>query len=171
MRYTFLGTGTSQGVPIIGCHCPVCRSDDTKDKRLRSSLLVESDTTKVGIDIGPDFRYQMLRNNIDQLDAIVITHEHNDHVAGLDEVRALNFIQQKPMTIYCTESVQAALRKMFYYIFENSAYPGVPKITFKTIGRAPFKVGDITFQPDPVNAWRHAGARFSHGGFHLHYRC
>ena len=147
MRYTFLGTGTSQGIPVMGCQCEVCTSNHVKDKRLRTALLVESSTTKVCIDIGPDFRYQMLRENINHLDAIVITHEHNDHVAGLDEVRALNFIQQKPMKLYCTERVQAALRKMFFYIFENSDYPGVPQIEFVTINKKSFQIGDILFQP------------------------
>lgn len=147
MRFTLLGTGTSQGVPIIGCSCEVCRSSDPQDKRLRTSLLIESEETSVCIDIGPDFRYQLLRENVNDLDAVVITHEHNDHIAGLDEVRALNFIQQKPMPVYCTAEVEQALRKKFYYIFENSDYPGVPRIQFIRIGDSNFEVGDISITP------------------------
>ena len=110
-------------------------------------MLVESDQHKVCVDIGPDFRYQLLREGVERLDAIVITHEHNDHIAGLDEVRALNFIQQRAMPIYCTERVELALRKKFYYIFENSDYPGVPQIEFVRIGKQPFSIGDITLLP------------------------
>lgn len=147
MEFTLLGTGTSQGVPIIGCHCAVCNSTDPKDKRLRTSLLIQSAQTKVCVDIGPDFRYQMLREGVEALDGIVITHEHNDHIAGLDEVRALNFIQKKSMPIYCTEMVEQALRKKFYYIFENSGYPGVPRIEFIRIGEQEFNIGDIRIIP------------------------
>lgn len=147
MRFTLLGTGTSQGVPIIGCNCKVCRSSDPQDKRLRTSLLIESEETSVCIDIGPDFRYQLLREDVRHLDAVVITHEHNDHIAGLDEVRALNFIQKKPMPVYCTAEVENALRRKFYYVFENSDYPGVPRIQFIRIGEENFKVGNINITP------------------------
>lgn len=147
MRFTLLGTGTSQGVPIIGCNCEVCNSTDIRDKRLRTSLLVESESTQLSIDIGPDFRYQMLRQGVQKLDGILITHEHNDHIAGLDEVRALNFMQKKAMPIYCTERVEQALRKKFYYIFENSDYPGVPQIDLVRIDQDPFTLGDIKIIP------------------------
>ena len=110
-------------------------------------MLVESEETTICIDIGPDFRYQLLRENVDQLDAVVITHEHNDHIAGLDEVRALNFIQQRPMPIFCGEDVEFALRKKFYYIFENSDYPGVPRIDFMRIDGQEFSIADILIIP------------------------
>ncbi len=147
MRFTLLGTGTSQGVPIIGCTCKVCNSSNPQDQRLRTSLLIESASTTICIDIGPDFRYQMLREGVNSLDGIVITHEHNDHIAGLDEVRALNFIQNKAMPVYCTERVELALRRKFFYIFENNDYPGVPRITFDRIDTDRFKIGDIEITP------------------------
>lgn len=150
MKFTFLGTGTSQGVPVIGCQCHVCTSPDPKDKRLRTSLLVESKHTSVCIDVGPDFRYQMLRQDVRRLDAIVITHEHQDHVAGLDDVRAFNFLQKRAMPIYATERVQEVLRRKYDYIFNNQHYPGVPQIIFKTIGTEPFRIGDIDFRPIPM---------------------
>lgn len=150
MKYSFLGTGTSQGIPVIACQCPVCSSNNPKDKRLRTSLLVKGEKATVAIDCGPDFRTQMLRENIKHLDAIVFTHEHNDHIAGLDEIRAFNYFQKKPMELYCTERVQKVLRKKFFYIFENADYPGVPQINFHTIGLDDFKIGDINFKPIPV---------------------
>ena len=106
MIFTFLGTGTSQGVPMIGCTCSVCTSDDPRDKRLRTSLMVESDETRVVIDTGPDFRQQMLREEIGSLDAVVFTHEHKDHIAGLDDVRAFNYLQKKPMNWACGRSTK-----------------------------------------------------------------
>jgi len=150
MKYSFLGTGTSQGIPVIACHCRVCTSNNPKDKRLRTSLLIESEETTVAIDCGPDFRVQMLHENVKQLDAIVFTHEHNDHIAGLDEIRAFNYFNKRPMQIYCTERVQKALRKKFFYIFENADYPGVPQIKFHTIRLDDFRIGDITFHPIPL---------------------
>src|SRR5690242_10194089 len=125
---TFLGTGTSQGVPVIACKCRVCSSSDPRDKRLRCSILVESKNTTVVIDIGPDFRYQMLREKVDKLDAVLITHEHKDHVGGLDEVRAFNFIQNKDMDVFCTPHVQKELIQQFSYAFADVKYPGAPQI-------------------------------------------
>ena len=119
MKLTFLGTGTSQGVPVIACQCNVCLSDNMKDKRLRSSVLIESDNTNVVIDTGPDFRQQMLRENVQKLDAIIYTHEHKDHVAGMDDVRAFNFKLNMDMPIYATQSVQNALKREFHYIFSS----------------------------------------------------
>lgn len=148
MKITFLGTGTSQGVPVIACNCPVCLSANKKDKRLRSSILIESDTTTVVIDTGPDFRYQMLRKNVQQLDAVVFTHEHKDHIAGLDDVRAFNYKQQSAMEIYATPNVEEALKREFYYIFSDFKYPGIPLLNIHTLHKdLPFKIGDIEFIP------------------------
>jgi len=151
MKITFLGTGTSQGVPVIACNCAVCMSDNEKDKRLRSSILIESEETKIVIDTGPDFRQQMLRENVQQLDAVVFTHEHKDHVAGLDDVRAFNFKQQKDMDIYATLHVQNALKREFYYAFADKKYPGVPLLKLNTISDKTFKVGDVTLLP--IDVW------------------
>ena len=129
MKVTFNGTGTSQGVPVIGCQCEVCISKDNKDNRLRSSITIQYRDTSVVIDAGPDFRQQMLRAKINKLDAIVFTHEHKDHVAGLDDVRAYNFITKKPINIYCTNNVFKALKREYHYIFDPAfQYPGIPKI-------------------------------------------
>lgn len=150
MIFTFLGTGTSQGVPLIGCRCEVCLSNDPKDKRLRSALMVEDDETRVVIDTGPDFRQQMLREDVTGLDAVVFTHEHKDHIAGLDDVRAFNYLQKKAMDVYASEAVQVALRREFFYIFSGDRYPGIPKIDLKTIDHSPFNVAGIPFIPIPV---------------------
>jgi len=148
---TFLGTGTSQGVPVIACKCRVCSSKDPKDKRLRCSILVESKTTTVVIDVGPDFRYQMLREKVEKLDAVLITHEHKDHVGGLDEVRAFNFIQKKEMDIYCTPHVHEEIKKQFSYAFSEHKYPGAPELNIKFIdSNQPITIGDISFQPIQV---------------------
>jgi len=147
MEIIFLGTGTSQGIPLIGCKCEVCLSENEKDKRLRSSILIRSATTTICIDAGPDFRQQMLRESIDKLDAIVFTHEHMDHTAGLDEIRAINFIQGKPVKVFATERVQARLKEQYSYIFNNVDYPGVPQVEMFTINSEAFKIGDITLLP------------------------
>ncbi len=150
MKFTFLGTGTSQGVPLIGCSCEVCSSTDLKDKRLRSALMVENEKHRIVIDTGPDFRQQMLRENVRSLDGIVFTHEHKDHIAGLDDVRAFNYLQRKPMDVYANEQVQVALQREFFYIFNGDNYPGIPRINIHTIGTDPFNVGSINFIPIPV---------------------
>jgi len=148
IKITFLGTGTSQGVPVIACNCRVCKSTDPRDKRLRCSILLESATTSVVIDIGPDFRYQMLRENVKKLDAVVITHEHKDHVGGLDEVRAFNFIQKKTMHVYCTPHVEKELVQQFSYAFAAIKYPGSPDISINHINsKEKFMIGDIPFEP------------------------
>src|SRR5690606_2745777 len=125
---TFLGTGTSQGVPVIACKCDVCQSKDLKDQRTRSSILVEVNNQNFIIDTGPDFRQQMLRENVEHLEAVLFTHEHKDHIAGLDDVRAFNFLTQKPMEIFCTNQVFSALQREFHYVFDGSNYPGIPKV-------------------------------------------
>jgi len=147
---TFLGTGTSQGVPVIACGCEVCTSADPRDKRLRSSILIEADDKTVVIDSGPDFRYQMLRAHVQRLDAVVYTHEHKDHVAGMDDIRAFNFKQQEPMNIYADARVQAALMREFPYVFAEFKYPGIPQINIHPIGLDPFDIGSIHFIPIEV---------------------
>jgi len=132
---------------MIACPCPVCTSSDSKDKRLRSSVLVESETTSIVVDTTPDFRYQMLRANVKKLDAILFTHPHKDHVAGLDDIRAYNYFQNQPMEVYANELTQDALKKEFSYIFSAFKYPGVPDINLNSISDIPFLVGDILVTP------------------------
>ncbi len=150
MTITFLGTGTSQGVPVIACDCEVCTSADQRDKRLRTSILIEAEGKVIVIDSGPDFRYQMLRAKVQRLDAIVFTHEHKDHIAGLDDIRAFNYKQQAPIDVYADLRVQAALKREFYYIFEENKYPGIPQLTLHTIGSEPFNIGKVNFIPIEV---------------------
>jgi len=147
LKITFLGTGTSSGVPMIACDCEVCTSTNKKDKRLRSSILVESSSTTLVVDSTPDFRYQMLRANVKHLDAIIFTHPHKDHVAGLDDVRAFNFFSGKPMNIFANEMTQEVLIREFPYAFADTKYPGVPEIRLNTIAFDEFTVGDIKVSP------------------------
>ncbi len=147
IKVTFLGTGTSGGVPMIACGCYVCTSGDKKDKRLRSSILVESNTTTLVVDTTPDFRYQMLRANVKKLDAVIFTHPHKDHIAGLDDVKAYNFFQQKPMDIYANELTQQGLKREYAYIFADKRYPGIPQVNMHTITDETFIVGDIPVIP------------------------
>ena len=147
MKVTFLGTGTSQGIPVIACDCEVCQSTDSRDKRLRTSILISSKNTNLVIDTGPDFRQQMLRENVKKLDGVVFTHEHKDHIAGMDDIRAFNFIQKRDMDIYATAAVQKALHREFHYVFAAKKYPGVPLVQMHLIDDAPFKVGDIELIP------------------------
>ena len=154
MIATFLGTGTSQGVPLIACNCEVCTSVNPKDKRLRSSILIQSSTTTIVIDTGPDFRYQMLRENVQNLDAVVFTHEHKDHIAGLDDIRAFNYKQKVAMDVYADETVQLALHREFYYIFSDTNYPGVPLINLHNMPKSTFSIGDINLTPIEVMHFR-----------------
>jgi phosphoribosyl 1,2-cyclic phosphate phosphodiesterase len=147
LKITFLGTGTSQGVPVIACDCKTCRSAHPEDKRLRASILVETDELCIVIDTGPDFREQMLRENVKKLDAVLFTHEHRDHIAGLDDIRAFNFIAGKPVEVYGEERVYRVLQQEFSYIFSEKKYPGVPEINFHLINEEPFKIGRLTIQP------------------------
>ena len=152
LHLTFLGTGTSSGVPMVGCGCEVCRSKDQHDKRLRSSVMIESDTTRVVIDSGPDFRYQMLREDVPSLNAILLTHEHVDHIMGIDDIRAYNYFQHSPISIYATQRVQGTIKRIFNYAFGENRYPGVPDIDLHEIvpGQS-FTVGDLTFTP--ISGW------------------
>lgn len=148
IKLTFLGTGTSQGVPMIGCRCDVCQSTDERDKRLRASVLIETEGLRVVVDCGPDFRQQMLRAKVYHLDAILLTHEHKDHIAGLDDVRAYNYFQQQPFDVFAEERVQKALVREFSYAFSEVKYPGVPEINMHTISHHhPFKVGKVNVTP------------------------
>lgn len=143
LKITFLGTGTSSGVPMIACDCEVCKSDDLKDNRLRSSIMVQSATTTIIVDTTPDFRYQMLRENVTKIDAILFTHPHKDHVAGMDDIKAFNFFQQKAIDVYANELTQTALKSEFHYIFASHKYPGVPDVVLHDIAENKFIIGDI----------------------------
>ena len=141
MKITFLGTGTSQGVPVPACSCRVCKNGQEKDHRLRTSVLVEVDDLILSIDAGPDFRYQMLRENVTKLDAILVTHSHRDHIAGLDDVRSFNYISRKPMDIYATNYDQNEIRREFSYAFNNN-YPGLPKYNLIAIDDNEFQINN-----------------------------
>jgi phosphoribosyl 1,2-cyclic phosphate phosphodiesterase len=133
LKVTILGSGTSSGVPMIACECEVCQSKHQKDKRLRSSILISHNGHHYCVDSGPDFRQQMLSHQVKRLDGILYTHEHKDHTAGMDDVRAFNFIQQKDMPLYCSERVEKALRMEFSYVFSEDKYPGIPNVDLKRI--------------------------------------
>ncbi|MFY7652796.1 MAG: MBL fold metallo-hydrolase [Chitinophagaceae bacterium] len=145
---TFLGTGTSTGVPMIGCNCAVCSSKSSYDKRLRTSILVQSAKTSFVIDTTPDFRYQMLRINNTRLDAVLFTHPHKDHTAGLDDVRAYNYLLQKDMPIYANQLTQTCIKNDYHYAFAEKKYPGVPQLVLHDIDAVnPFVIGDIPIIP------------------------
>jgi len=147
LKITFLGTGTSTGVPMIACPCEVCTSTDKKDNRLRSSILVQSATTSFVVDTTPDFRYQMLRMQMRELDAILFTHPHKDHIAGLDDVKAFTFFSGKAMEVYANTLTEEAIKREFAYIFSDKKYPGIPEVNLNTITLAPFLIGDIPVTP------------------------
>ncbi|MEO6583161.1 MAG: MBL fold metallo-hydrolase [Ferruginibacter sp.] len=151
LKITFLGTGTSSGVPMIACGCAVCTSNDIRDNRYRSSILLQSETTTIVVDTTPDFRSQMLRSNVTKLDAVLITHHHKDHIAGLDDVKAYNYFMQQTMPVYADILTQKALQREFPYIFTNEKYPGVPEVQLITIESDPFIVGDIPVIP--IRVW------------------
>lgn len=151
MKITFLGTGTSQGVPVIGCSCEICRSLDYRDKRLRSSIHIEVDGKSFVIDTGPDFRQQMLREDIKRLDAVIFTHGHKDHTAGLDDVRAYNFMQGMDMPVYGQRKLLDQLKIEYYYAFEANKYPGTPQLQLSEITTQPFDVQGVSFLPLPVH--------------------
>ena len=147
MKITFLGTGTSQGVPVIGCNCEVCRSLDFRDKRLRTSIHIEIDQKSLVIDTGPDFRQQMLREGINHLDGVIYTHEHKDHTAGLDDVRPFNFMQGKDMPIYARKPVLNQIKSEYAYIFTEHRYPGVPLVRPHQIENKSFEVEGVEIIP------------------------
>lgn len=148
VELSFLGTGTSHGVPVVGCSCEVCRSSDPRDKRLRTAAMLAVEGKHLVIDIGPDFRQQMLRAAPPRLDGILITHEHNDHVVGLDDVRPFNYIQREDMPVYCTAPVGAELKRRFSYAFDEDPYPGAPVIRFHTIQKeVPFEAAGVAVTP------------------------
>lgn len=147
MKITFLGTGTSQGIPVISCGCEICSSKDFRDKRLRTSVLLETGDKTIVIDSGPDFRYQMLRAAVKDLDAIVFTHEHKDHIAGLDDIRPFNYLLKKDIHIYADSRVQKALKREFSYIFTDVQYPGLPQIDIHDIDNEPFTIGETLLIP------------------------
>jgi phosphoribosyl 1,2-cyclic phosphate phosphodiesterase len=147
VKITFLGTGTSQGVPVIACECETCQSTDPQDKRLRTSLLLETEKVTLVFDAGPDFRQQMLRENVKKLDAIILTHEHKDHIAGMDDVRAFNYKSQDAVDIYAEERVQKAVKREFAYVFAEYQYPGIPKMRLNTINDYLFNVRGIDIIP------------------------
>ena len=152
-KLTFLGTGTSQGVPVITCECGVCCSSDFKDQRLRSSVLIQLQNTNFAIDAGPDFRQQMLRAKVKQLDAILLTHQHKDHIAGLDDVRAFNYQRNKDFPIYCTLAVETALKREFYYAFEPKPISGVPRFNIQHIDKGIFHVDENPIEA--IEVWHH----------------
>jgi phosphoribosyl 1,2-cyclic phosphate phosphodiesterase len=154
MKVTFLGTGTSQGVPIIACDCDVCVSGNEKDKRLRSSILIEDQGSTFVIDSGPDFRQQLLRAKTKNLDAVIFTHEHKDHIAGLDEVKAFNYLHKKRVDVWADKNVEAAIRREFAYIFSDEKYPGIPEIDLHEITSEPFTINKTTFIPIDVLHYR-----------------
>jgi phosphoribosyl 1,2-cyclic phosphate phosphodiesterase len=150
MTISFLGTGTSQGVPIIACPCPVCQSPDPKDKRLRASIWVQTEDASVVVDTGPDFRQQMLRAGVPRLDAVVFTHSHKDHTAGLDDIRAFNYFQGGSIPLYADEETESVLRREYSYAFQEPRYPGTPEIHFIRLRNAPFHIGSQQWQPVKV---------------------
>ncbi|MFA6403003.1 MAG: MBL fold metallo-hydrolase [Salinivirgaceae bacterium] len=150
MKITFLGTGASHGIPVIGCSCIVCRSDNPKDKRLRSSILIETGINNLIIDAGPDFRQQMLREKVIRIDAVLLTHEHKDHTAGLDDVRAFNYLMKKPMCIYAENRVLDSVKLEYSYAFSDDKYPGIPEMDLHPISNQPFEINGEEIIPIQV---------------------
>lgn len=153
LTITFLGTGTSSGVPMVGCSCEVCTSSNPKDNRLRSSLLIQSSSTTIVVDTTPDFRYQMLREKVKHLDAVLITHPHKDHIGGIDDTRPYQFFHQEPTAIYGNTLSLEGVKKEIPYAFADVRYPGVPVVDLHEITMAPFTIGNIPITP--ILVWHH----------------
>mgnify|MGYP006276838595 FL=1 len=165
MKITFLGTGTSQGVPVIGCNCKVCKSEDPKDNRLRASILIETKKRTFIIDTGPDFRTQMLREKKSDIDAVIYTHEHRDHIAGLDDIRPINFLKQKSIDLYAEDRVLNALKQTLPYAFGDNKYPGVPELNLHTISNHAVNIKGINFTPIRVYHYKLPVLGFRIGDF------
>ena len=152
LEITLLGTGTSQGIPVIGCNCKTCQSTDPRDKRTRTAAFVQSGATGLAIDLGPDFRRQMLDNNISNVHAVLLTHEHNDHISGLDDIRPINFLYKREIPIYGAARSLLEIKRRFIYAFDpDYAYPGKPRVTGVVINDDAFQIGDSIIQPIPVD--------------------
>ena len=161
LKATFLGTGTSQGIPVIACKCETCQSNDPLDDRLRASILISIGNKNIVVDTGPDFRQQMLANDVKMVDAVLFTHEHKDHISGMDDIRAYNFRAKKPMDIYATKQVQEALKREYHYVFMEKSYPGIPQVNLHTITDEPIELFgekiipiDVMHYNLPVKAFR-----------------
>jgi phosphoribosyl 1,2-cyclic phosphate phosphodiesterase len=165
MKITFLGTGTSQGIPIIGCKCAVCTSSDPKDKRLRSSVMITESGKNFVIDTGPDFRQQMLRARVEDVEAVLYTHEHKDHVAGIDDLRAFNYIQKKAVPLWATPRVQEAIKREVPYCFDGTDYPGIPKLELHTFTDKDFSIAGVLFRPIEVMHYKMPVTAFRVGDF------
>ena len=165
IKATILGSGTSQGVPLIACSCLVCNSNNDKDKRLRSSVKIEVENKTFVIDSGPDFRQQMLRSKTKQLNALIFTHEHKDHIAGMDDIRAFNYVNKSAIDVYATDRVEEALKREYAYIFSDEKYPGIPEINLINIENKPFFVQDIEVIPIQVYHYKLPVLGFRFGDF------
>ena len=165
MKLTILGSGTSQGIPVIACDCPVCQSTDTHDKRLRASAMLEIGGEVLVIDAGPDFRYQMLRSKVKNIRAILLTHAHKDHIGGLDDVRAFNWVKQGSVDVYGNEETREGVYKDFSYAFTAFRYPGVPEINYHVLDGTPFYIDDILITPVPVMHYKMPVLGFRIGNF------
>jgi phosphoribosyl 1,2-cyclic phosphate phosphodiesterase len=164
MKLTFLGTGTSSGVPMIGCSCEVCRSSDPHDQRLRSAALVEAEGRALLIDAGPDLRQQLLRTGTQRLDAVLLTHSHMDHIAGIDDLRSLNFHGRSSVKLYGDRRTLDAVRRVFSYAFEADKYPGTPELDLIEVGSDPFRIGSLEIVPIEVRHYRMPVLGFRIGG-------